>query len=110
MGPLSSRLYPEALRSIDSSTLSGSYVALGGPFLHPIRLIKFTNNSTVSVTVSWDGGITDHEILVSGGFLLMDVATNKETSQPFDIAEHTQMSIKGSAGTGLVYLSAYYGA
>ena len=101
MGSLSTALYPETLRSIDSSTFSGSYQAVGTPFLHPIRLMKLTNNSNVDVTVSWDGA-TDHEILIAGSFLLIDVATNKEASLAFDISQNTQISVKGAAGVGLI--------
>jgi len=109
MGSLSSRLYPEPLRSVAASTFSGAYVTLGTPFVHSIRIMKLTNNANVDVTVSWDG-INDHEYLPAGSFLLLDVATNKEASVTFEIAQNTQLSVKGSAGTGSVYLSAYYGA
>jgi hypothetical protein len=108
MGSLSTALYPEPLRLIDSSTLAGVYAPVGSPFLHPIRIMKITNNSDVDVTVSWDGS-TDHEIVVAGSFLLLDVSTNKEAALAFEISQNTQISVKGASGTGNIYLSAYYG-
>lgn len=108
MAYMSSAVYPEPLRSLDSATLAGAYLPVGTPFVHPIRIIKFTNNSSVDVTISWDGS-TDHEILVSGSFLLLDVSSNKEESRPFDISAHTQISVKGPVGVGFIFVSAYFG-
>jgi hypothetical protein len=108
MGYMSAAIYPEPLRSLDSATLSGSYLPLGTPLINPIRIVKFTNNSNVAVTISWDG-VTDHEFLPAGSFLLLDISSNKEAMRPFDISAHTQFSIKGAAGVGLIYVSAYFG-
>jgi hypothetical protein len=108
MGSLSTALYPEPLRLINSATLAGSYLPVGTPFVHPIRLMKMTNNSNVDVTVSWDG-VTDHEILVAGSFLLIDVSSNKEAALAFDISQNTQLYVRGASGAGNIYVSAYYG-
>ncbi len=107
--PLSSRLYPNGLKSIDSATFTGSYQAVGTALTHSVRIIKFTNNSNVLVTLSWDG-VNDHEALPAGSFLLLDVSANREMSQFFEIANGTQFYAKGSAGTGLLYISSYFGA
>lgn len=101
------RLLPEVLRSIDSSTFTGSYQAIGTVLANPSRLVKFTNVSTKSVSISWDGS-NDHEILPAGSFVLLDIATNKEEMSSCYIAAGTQFYVKGAAGTGLVYLSTYY--
>jgi hypothetical protein len=108
MSYLSCKIYPEVLRSIDSATLTGIYFALGAPLLHPSRLIKFTNTSNVTVTISWDG-INAHEILPAGGFVLLDISANKESSDILEIQEGTQFYVSGPAGTGLIYLSSYFG-
>lgn len=104
---LSQNLYPNPLKSIDSATFTGSYQALGTALENSCRIVKFTNTSTVNVTVSWDG-INDHEILPLGGFLLLDVSANKEKADICEIPKGTQFLVKGSAGTGLVYLSSYF--
>lgn len=107
MGSLNQRLYPNPLKSIDSASFTGSYQTLGIPLENACRIIKLTNNSTVDVTVSWDG-INDHEILPAGSFLLLDVSSNREMSNVCEISQGTQFLVKGSAGTGSVYLSSYY--
>lgn len=104
---MGNRLYPNPLKSRDSATFTGSYQTLGTVLEHPCRLVKLTNNSTVFITISWDG-INDHEVLPAGSFLLIDVSSNRQVSEIYDIAEGTQFLVKGSAGTGSVYLSSYF--
>lgn len=102
------RLKAEALRSRDSATFTGSYQTLGVVFAHPIRVFKITNNSTVDITVSYDGGTTDNEYVPTGSFILIDITANAIADSEFAFAKGTQVSIKGAAGTGSVYLSTYY--
>lgn len=101
------RLLPEPLRSRDSATFTGSYQTLGTPITNPSRILKLTNNSTSLVTVSWDGS-TDHEILPAATFVLLDESSNAVSNAVLSAAAATQFYVKGSAGTGLVYLSTYY--
>lgn len=108
MGGLSTVLYPDVLRSFASASVSSSYQAVGTAFSYPVRIMKITNNSTQDVTVSWDG-LVDHEYIPAGSFLLLDVSANRETSLIFDIAKGTQILIKGTAGTGNIYVSTYFG-
>lgn len=100
-------IFPEVLRSIDSATFTGSYQAVGAALANPARIIKFTNNSGVLVTLSWDG-VNDHDVLPAGSFLLLDVSANKQISQIFSIAVGVRFYVKGSASTGSVYISSYY--
>jgi hypothetical protein len=109
MGALSTKVLPDTIRSIDSATFTGSYQAVGTKLTYPTRIIKFTNNSTVLATLSWDG-TNDHEVLPAGSFVLLDVSSDKETAGIFEVGANTQFYVKGSAGTGLFYISTYYGA
>ncbi len=102
------RLANEALRSIDSSTFNGAYQNLGTAFQNPTRIFKITNDSTVGITVSFDGGSQDDEYIPAGGFLLIDVSANKICNRILVAPAGTQVAVKGSAGTGTVYLSTYY--
>lgn len=103
------KLLSEELRSIDSSTFTGSYQALGTPLENAASIVKLVNNSTVLVTVSEDGGITDHDIAPASSFFLYDCTTNTaQESGSIFIPQGTQYSVKGSAGTGSVYLVVKY--
>jgi hypothetical protein len=100
------KILPDPLRSLNTATLAGAYLPIGDPLDRPIRLIKFANVSNVTVTVSWDG-ITDHDILPLGGYVLpiTSLQSNVEGSQGIYIAKGTQFYIKGAAGVGFVYLT-----
>lgn len=110
MPAIQSKLAFEALRSRAASTFTGSYQTLGAVMAHPIRIFKLTNNTSVDVTVSYDGGTTDHEILPAGSFLLLDVTSDRAWDCEFALAKGVQVSVKGAAGTGTIYLSTYYAA
>lgn len=102
-------LYPMPMAVFNSATLNGSYQAIGSAFPDEARIVKMVNNSTVPVSVSLDGS-TAHDIVPAGGFFLYDVGTNRGNSSPLMcIAKGTQFFINGSAGTGSIYLVAWFG-
>lgn len=103
------RLLPDELRSVAFNP-GASYIVLDGPLEVTPRIVKFTNNTDGDVLISWDG-VTDHEILPAGSFLLLDIAANKQQDNTLYISAGTQFWVKnsGSAGTvGAIYLSVYY--
>jgi len=108
MPEIAMRLFPEELRSIDSATFDGTYKDLGTPLEFTSRIFKITNNSNVDITVSYDGGDTDHEFVPAGSFLLIDVCSNRVATAQFVLSRLTQVSVKGAAGAGSVYFSTYY--
>ena len=102
----SQRITWEPLRSIDSSTFTGSYQAIGTPLKFPSVIAKLVNNSTVLVTISIDGS-TDIDVAPANSFWLYD-----ENIPGGDLVHAlpagTQFYVKGSAGTGSVYLVSQY--
>lgn len=99
------RIAWETLRSIDSATFTGSYQAVGTPLAHPSYILKLVNNSTVLVTISIDG-VTDIDVAPSGSFWLYDEDEGNPSHE--SIPAGTQIYVKGSAGTGSVYLVTQY--
>lgn len=95
------RLTWEPLRSIDSATFTGNYLRLGDPLSHPAYILKLVNNSTVLVTISIDG-TTDIDVAPSNSFWLYDEESHEANRAG------TQFYVKGSAGTGFVYLVSQY--
>ena len=107
-----SRIQWETLRSVDSSTLSTSYVALGTALLYPSYILKLVNNSTILVTISING-TTDIDIAPAGSFFLYDESKYIAGIGPGapSIPAGTQIYVKsstGSGGTGLIYLVSQY--
>lgn len=101
------RIAWETLRSIDSATLTGSYQALGTPLEHPSYICKMVNNSTSSVTVSVDG-INDIDVCPAGSFWLYDEGKVGLSAAYPALPQGTQVYVKGSAGTGSIYLVSQY--
>lgn len=99
------RVAAEALRS--GSTLDGAYHNLGAAFDHPIRIVKITNISTADLTISYDAGTTDNEIVPAGSFLLLDLNANKDSNKDYVFQTGTQLAYKGT-GVGTVYCSSYF--
>ena len=103
----SQRISWENLRSIDSATLTGSYQNLGTPLQHPGYIVKMVNNSTVLVTISIDG-INDVDVLPANSFWLYDEGKVGRDSAFPALPQGTQIMVKGSAGTGSIYLVSQY--
>jgi hypothetical protein len=108
MSSLSTVIYPDIIREISATLFNNTFLPVGGPLLQPCRLIKFLNNTNVAVSISWDG-VNTHDFLPAGGFLLLDIATNKENASAFDIQTGTQFYVAGLTGTGNFFISNYFG-
>ena len=102
-----SRIAWETLRSIDSATFTGSYQAVGTPLAHPSYICKLVNNSTVLVTISIDG-INGVDVAPANSFWLYDEGKVGLNSSYPALPQGTQIMVKGSAGTGSVYLVSQY--
>jgi hypothetical protein len=101
---------PIALSSIDSATLLANYqllsVAAGIP--NPVFYVKIVNNSNTPVTVSYDG-TNDHDFVRAGTDAQLNFqANNQPTNQNALLPAFTKVYVKGSAGVGLIYLSAWF--
>ena len=101
------RLDWETIRSIDSATFTGSYQNLGTPQANPAYKFKIVNNSTVAVTVS-NNGINDKDIVVANSFIVYDEGITGQNGAFPAVPQNTQISVKGAAGVGLVYLVVQY--
>lgn len=104
------QMFPLPLRSIAFGSITTSYVQVGTPWTRPVRLVKFFNGTDAPLFISWDG-TTDHEILPSVGFVLLDVGTNATkfentfvvlANQPFFVKR-----VGGAPSSGALYISGY---
>lgn len=109
MPEVKQRLMPEPMRSINSASFTGSYQALGSVLSHPSRKLIFVNNSGVLVTVSWDG-VNDAFPLLAGSTVILDENDGAVASCVYVTSAGTQFYVKGSASSGLVYISTFYAA
>lgn len=93
------------LQSFDSAGLAASFKAINSSGLtEACFMIRIINDCDEDVTISFDG-TTSNDYLRTGETL--DLAP-----QPYGkfayFKQGTVVYVKGSAGTGLIYLSGYY--
>lgn len=111
MGAIAIKVLPEAVRTLDFSSIGSAYMGIGIPLTNPSRIILIQNYTDEAVMISFDG-ITDHVPVASDGFVLLDITANKTASQGFYIAEGTRFYAKELTATptsGAVYISSFYG-
>lgn len=109
---LAIRLLPEPLRSSAFGAVGAPYSAVGTAFAHPISIILIQNATDAGALFSLNG-VDDHFFIPGGGFVLLDLTTNKTVSTGAFIGQGTIVYVKRAAGaptTGSVYVSVLYGA
>lgn len=105
---LTSRVTYGLLGSVDTSTLSGSFVPIGIPFQYPTGIVKLVNNSNMLLTVSIDGQ-TPVDVLPPNSFFLYDITSNLPNGlQGAYFPQGTQFYVNGNAGTGSVYITSLF--
>lgn len=97
------------LTSIASSSVTGTYAAINTNGLpEACFMIRINNDSNKDITVSYDG-TTDHEFIIAADFLQVDAQNNSRPNNFTALfAKGMIVYVKGTAGTGNVYLSGYY--
>jgi hypothetical protein len=101
----------DALRALASGSISTSYVAVGTPFTHPVRLICITNNTDGDMLFSVDAS-TDMLFIPKGAFKLFDLNTNRLAQDQYWVLPiRTQFYVKYSTApmSGAVYIEALWG-
>jgi hypothetical protein len=100
---------PFILSSILSSAVTAFYAPLNGTgFIQAPFFIRINNASTAAITVSYDG-INNHEFIAAGDvFELPSQANSQPNAQVALFPKYTVVYVKGTAGTGNIYLSGYY--
>lgn len=98
------------LSIFDSSAMLVTYQSMNGPAGLPGACfwIQVYNASDEGIFLSYDG-ITDNEIIPSDNrFSLMTFMGATPNSWTSLLAKGTQIYVRGTAGTGNIYLSGYY--
>jgi len=101
----------ETLRSIDYTEIGAFFTAIGTPFAHPSHIIHIQNTTNQEVLISFDG-TNAHELVGAGGFVLLDISSNKTRSEGFFFPQNLIVYVADNGivpGSGSVYVSTYYG-
>ncbi len=97
------------LTTIASSALTSSYQPINTNGLpEACFMIRINSSSSTLITLSYDG-INDHEVVLPNQSVNLDFQSNSQPTAGFALmAKGTRVFVKGTAGTGNIYLSAYY--
>lgn len=108
---LAIRLVPDTLRSLAFGSIGAAYMGIGTAITESIRIFHLQNLTDATLMFSF-GGVIDHIVIPSGGYLLIDVTANKTYERGFYIGEGERLYVKeiGTPTSGSVYLSTFYGA
>lgn len=105
------RLRIDAIRTVAFGGIGAAYAAVGAALTEPCRIFCLTNLTDVDVYFSLDG-VTDHFIVPSNSFKLIDITANKVRDEGFFISEGTVFYIVRVAGaptTGSAYIEVLHG-
>lgn len=100
---------PLVLSSILSSAVTTLYAPLNGTgFSQSPFFVRINNASTMPITISYDG-VHDHEFISANSVFELPSQTNAQPSAQVALfPKFTIVYVRGTAGTGNVYLSGYY--
>lgn len=95
-------------RTISAATFTGSFIVLGAPLPQACFMIRIVNETDVDVAISYDG-TTPHDYIPTETQVTLGFQGN---SQPNNytalIPKGTQVYVRGSAGSGNIYLIGYF--
>lgn len=90
----------DTLRSTVYSSITTSYVSVGVPFAHAMRILHFMNLTDAVVYVSFDG-VTDNIAFAPNGFAVYDLTSDQDDNEKIRFQKGSQVYIKyvGTAPT-----------
>lgn len=101
----------EALRSLAFGSIVAGYASVGSVLANPARIVICQNLTDAGVTISFDGGVTDHLVLAANASVVLDLASDSVAMSPLQLPQGTQISVKRTSGaptTGAFYVSIVY--
>jgi len=100
---------PFILSSILSSAVTALYAPLNGTgFIQAPFFIRIVNASSAAITISYDG-VNDNEYIPANSVFELPSQTNSQPGAHIALfPKLTVVYLKGTAGTGNIYLSGYY--
>lgn len=100
------KLKVDAIRTVAFGSVGAAYSAVGTALDDPARLFCLTNTTDADVYFSIDG-TTNHFIVPTNSFKLIDITTNKVREDGYFLAEGTIFYVKrvsGAPTSGSVYI------
>ena len=98
------------LGSFASNSMSGTYqpVFSGNGIPNACFSLRVINNSTQDVTISFDGTNDSDYVIKATSQNIPAIYALLPNTLSAQFAQGTQVYVKGTAGTGTIYISGYY--
>lgn len=102
---------PAQVTSFNSASMTSSLqVVNSSGFPGPVVLLRITNGTTLPVAISFDG-THFHDYVLSGQSMELNFQNNAQpNSYQFAMRQGGKVYVAGTAGTGYLYVAAYYAA
>lgn len=102
-------LHAIPLTTFNAAILSGTYQPINpNGFPQALTSMRLQNASNVNITISYDN-TDDHDVILANSSLTLNsLAINSTTPDTVKLAKYTIIYVKGSMGTGTIYLAGYF--
>jgi hypothetical protein len=95
------------LGAIAANTFTGAYQLIGG-LPHACFMLRFINNSTEDVLISYDG-VTDNDVIIHDTTVQLDPQANSQPNNFICVfPKGMTIYVKAANGTGEFYVAGYY--
>lgn len=101
----------DALRSLAFGSIGATYLPLGTPFGHPMRIIKIVNTTNADMVISFDG-TNDNDYIPAGSFALYDLSANEDNGSAgwfFRVGTQVYVKYNSAPSSGSVFVTTLYG-
>lgn len=105
------RLIVEPIQSLDSATISGTYMGIGPRFDHTARVVRIANHTNGLLMFSWNG-IDDHFPLLVYTSLVLTICNNDEAPvEYFSVPALSRLYVRAvnTVSAGTVYVTQFRG-
>jgi len=112
MSTSSIRFMMEPQRVLGFAAIGAAYMSIGTAITHPVRMYEIHNLTDATLQFSLDG-VDDHFPLPANGYKVIDIVSNKTSSDGWYIGQGTSFYVKQfpvAPTIGSVYLCIAYGA
>lgn len=97
------------LASFNSASVSGMYQPIiTGGLAKSCYVLRIINASTKDITISFDGSNDADYIVSATTAVLPEIYALIPNTNSAQFAQGTQIYLKGTAGTGTIYVAGYY--
>lgn len=91
-----------------AAPFTGAWQEVNAGVPYPLFLLRIINGSSVAIQISYDRGVTPHDLLRAGDSLNLNFQANAQQDYaPANLGKGTPIHILGVGGAGSVFVAGY---